>query len=164
MLVKRGLGCSESKRKQMYLLAFRSMHICLSTLDWHINNYVVTTWYEWTPRGRNHKYHYSYSWIRANVISKSLWPVSIWRWSFQAWDFHYKDKTVMSPSYLIKAILTLVTRLIHFETGPWLYIYVNDLNWCLLVNITYANVSLLMFRGTSFTDKVSLTSIRNTSS
>ena len=63
----------------------------------------------WTPTTK----HY--------YVRKELGPVvSIYRRSFQVWDYHYKNKTAMWPYNFKMRIPILIRRHIYTETPPWL--------------------------------------------
>ena len=46
-------------------------------------------------------------------------PVSMKRPSFPVWDFHYKDKTVVRPSYLYNGNLCTGKPASSYWNGPW---------------------------------------------
>ena len=62
----------------------------------------IHTWIERTailmPKTYTIGFHYNTNITRYGTTSNNLDPVSKLRWSFQVWDFHYEDKTVMIPS------------------------------------------------------------------
>ena len=53
-------------------------------------------------------------------------PISVLRRSFQAWDFHYKDKRIMRLSYSYSGIIILVRCQLYIEIPPWIILWKND--------------------------------------